>query len=152
MFPAARSCLSPREGESVVYTLDGCAPKTYSTPIPAPESGDHRLSFHAVDELGIAGASHTVNLAADRSAPNSSLHFEGPQQARESSTIISGATRIVLDANAGAVGGATLEYSLGGNRWQEYSGPFSIKSSGNTNLPIAPAIRLRLSNRRRNSV
>ena len=121
-------------GESVVYTLDGSAPKTYSTPIPAPESGNHQLSFHAVDDLGISGASHTVLLAADRSAPNSYLHFEGPQQPREASILISGATRIILDANAGAVGGATIEYSLGGGRWQDYSGPFSIKNSGTYDL------------------
>lgn len=118
------------QGDSVFYTLDGSAPKQYLTPIPAPESGNHQLSFHAVDDLGIAGPSHTMNLAADRSAPNSSLHFEGPQQAREGSILISSATRIILNANAGAVGGATLEYSLGGGRWQDYTAPFSIKNSG----------------------
>jgi hypothetical protein len=121
-------------GESVVYTLDGSDPKTYSTPMPAPESGNHLLSFHAVDDLGISGVSHSVNLAADRSAPNSYLHFEGPQQARESSILISSATRIILNANAGAVGGATLEYSLGGGRWQDYTGPFAIKNSGTYDL------------------
>ena len=121
-------------GESVVYTLDGSAPKTYSTPIPAPELGNHLLSFHAVNDLGISGASHSVMLTADRSAPNSSVHFEGPQQAREASILISSATRIILGANAGAVGGATLEYSLGGGRWQDYTGPFSIKNSGTYDL------------------
>jgi hypothetical protein len=122
--------LKAAEGETVVYSLDSAAPRPYTAPIPAPESGSHRLSFHAVDELGNAGASRTVNLAADRSAPNSYLHFEGPQLMRESSILISGATRIVLQANAGAVGGATLEYSLGGGRWQTYTAPFNIKYSG----------------------
>jgi hypothetical protein len=117
-------------GETVVYALDGDAPKTYSTPIPAPGSGSHRLSFHAVDALGNAGASRAVNLVADRTAPNSSLRFEGPQLARESAILISNETRIVLQANAGAVGGAALEYSLGGGHWQPYTAPFTIKSSG----------------------
>ena len=122
--------LKAAEGETVVYSLDGAAPKTYSTPIPAPAAGSHRLSFHAVDALGNAGASRTVNLAADQTAPNSTLRFEGPQLTRESSILISNATRIVLQANAGAVGGAALEYSLGGGHWQSYTTPFTIKSSG----------------------
>jgi hypothetical protein len=83
-----------------------------------------------VDALGNAGASRTVNLAADQTAPNSTLRFEGPQLTRESSILISNATRIVLQANAGAVGGAALEYSLGGGHWQSYTTPFTIKSSG----------------------
>jgi hypothetical protein len=128
--PGSTIVLKAAEGESVVYTIDSGAQQTYTKPIPAPESGDHRLNFHAVDELGIAGANRAVELATDRAAPNSSFHLEGPQLTRESGTIISGATRIILEANAGAVGGATLEYSLGGNRWQPYTGPFTIKSSG----------------------
>lgn len=128
--PGSTILLKAAEAESIVYTLDGGAQQTYTAPIPAPQSGDHRLSFHAVDELGIAGVNRTVDLAMDRAAPNSYLHLEGPQLTRESGTIISGATRIILDANAGAVGGAMLEYSLGGNHWQTYTGPFSIKSSG----------------------
>ncbi len=128
--PGGTIVLKAAEGEQVVYSLDSGAQQTYTAPIPAPESGDHRLSFHAVDELGIAGANRTVELSTDRAAPNSSFHLEGPQLTRESGTIISGATRIILEANAGAVGGATLEYSLGGNHWQPYTGPFSIKSSG----------------------
>lgn len=126
--------LKAAEGESVVYTLDGGQPKPYTAPIPAPETGEHRLSFHAVDELGIAGAVRTVNLAVDRTAPNSFVHFEGPQLTIGTTTVISGATRIVLGANAGAVGGATLEYSLGGGHWQAYAGPFSIKYSGSFDL------------------
>ena len=54
--------------------------------------------------------------------------------AREGSILISGATRIILDANAGAVGGATIEYSLGGGRWQPYTGPFTINNSGTFDL------------------
>lgn len=122
--------LKAAEGETVVYALDGAASKTYSTPIPAPAAGSHRLSFHAVDSLGNAGAIRTVNLAAGQSAPNSNLRFEGPQLTRESSILISNATRIVLQANAGAVGGAALEYSLGAGHWQPYTAPFTIKSSG----------------------
>ena len=140
-------------GESVVYTLDGSAPKTYLTPIPAPESGNHQLSFHAVDDLGISGASHTVNLAADRSAPNSSVHFEGPQQARESSTLISSATRIVLNANAGAVGGATLEYSLGAahaGRTTRVRSASRIRA--HTIWHTAPAIHWKLLERSRSNV
>ncbi len=122
--------LKAPEGESVVYALDGAALKPYSDPIPAPEAGSHRLSFHAVDELGNAGVTRILNLAADRTAPSSSLHFEGPQITRESTTMISSATRIVLQANAGAVGEAALEYSLNGGHWQTYTAPFSIRSSG----------------------
>ena len=117
-------------GEPVKYTLDGGSEQTYATPIPAPESGSHRLSFHDVDEMGIAGETHTVGLAIDHTAPNSFLHFEGPQLMMGSTTVISGATRIVLGANAGEVGGATLEYSLGGGHWQPYTGPFTIHNSG----------------------
>jgi hypothetical protein len=132
--PGSVVLLKAAEGESVVYSLDGGAEQTYSTPIPAPKTGSERLSFHAVDELGIAGAGHTVNLAVDHTAPNSYLRFEGPQLTMGSATMISGATRIVLGANAGAVGGATLEYSLGGGHWQAYTGPFSIKYSGTFDL------------------
>jgi hypothetical protein len=132
--PGSLVLLKAAEGESVVYSLDSAALKPYSTPISVAEAGTHRLSFHAVDELGNVGASHTLNLAADRAAPNSYLHFEGPQLTREQGTLISGATRIVLQANAGAVGGATLEYSLGGGRWQPYNGPFSLKSPGAVDL------------------
>jgi len=132
--PGSLVLLKAAEAESIAYSLDGAAPKTYTTPIPAPESGNLRLSFHAVDELGNTGASHTLNLAADRTAPNSSLHFDGPQLTRESGILISSATRIVLQATANAVGGSTLEYSLGGGRWQPYSAPFTIKSSGAVDL------------------
>ena len=132
--PGSLVLLNAAEGETVVYSLDSAAPKPYSTPISVSEAGNHRLSFHAVDELGNAGTSHTLNLAADRTAPNSYLHFEGPQLTRESGTLISNATRIVLQATASAVGGSTLEYSLGGGRWQPYSGPFTIKSSGAVDL------------------
>jgi hypothetical protein len=128
--PGSLILLKAAEGENIVYAFDGVAPKPYAAPIPAPESGSHHLSFHAVDELGNAGAGHTLNLAADRSAPISSVRFEGPQLTREPAILIGGATRIVLQANAGAVGGATLEYSLGGGRWQAYTAPFTLKSSG----------------------
>ncbi len=118
------------EGDSVVYTMDGAAGKVYTAPIPAPETGSHRLSFHAVDDLGNVSESRTLNVVADRTAPNSHLHFEGAQITRESSTIISSETRIVLEAEAGAVGAATLEYSLNGGRWQTYTSPFTIKING----------------------
>lgn len=132
--PGSLILLKSDLGEPIVYSIDNSPLKTYSAPIPAPESGNHRLTFHTVDELGNTGPARTVLLAADRSAPNSSVHFVGPQLTRESSMLISSATRIVLQANAGAVGGATLEYSLGGGHWQTYTGPFSIKASGNIDL------------------
>ena len=80
--PGSVVLLKSAEGRALFTRLTAAAQQTYSTPISGAESGSHRLSFHAVDELGIAGATIRVNLAADRAAPNSSLHFEGPQLTR----------------------------------------------------------------------
>jgi hypothetical protein len=126
--------LKAAPGESIIYSLDDGAPKTYTTPIPAPDSGTHRLSFHAQDDLELPGASKSLDLVMDRAAPNSGLRFEGPQLVQSGTTLISGVTRIVLDASAGPEGGATLEYSLGGNRWQPYTGPITINHSGSFDL------------------
>jgi hypothetical protein len=129
VLPGTRIRLRSSEGNAVVYTLDGAQPATYAVPILIPDTGNHRLSFHAVDELDNVSTTQTLNLATERTPPNSHIHFEGEQLSRDSVPLINGTTRIVLDANAGAIGGSTLEYSVGGG-FQPYHGPFTLKNSG----------------------
>jgi len=122
-------------GNTIVYQVDGGAAAPYTTPIAAPDSGTHKISFHAVDELGSVSTTTALNFLTDRTAPSSSVHYEGPQISRGSSdTIISGNTRIIIGANGGVFGAATLEYSLNNGHWQPYTGPFTIKVSGNYEL------------------
>jgi hypothetical protein len=118
------------EGLRVQYELDGETARTYSVPVAAPASGDHRLTFRAVDDLGNASASRTLNLLSDQNAPTSSLRFEGPAIERESELLIGGNTRCVLAAGAGRIGPSRIEYSLDGRHWQAYTGPFTIHNSG----------------------
>jgi|GEM_PF-6849141 len=132
--PGCIVILKAPEGDTVVYSLDGATFKPYTAPIPAPSSGTLHLSFHAVDDLGTASTTHTVNISADNSAPGSHIRFDGPQIVRDTVVMIGGNTRIVLDASAGAVGGAALEYSLNGVRWQPYTGPFTLKVNGAVTL------------------
>jgi hypothetical protein len=122
------------DGYSIQYSLDGRVPQTYKTAIQLPDTGSHRLTFHASDDLGNVSATGIVNVVVDRNAPGSHLHFEGTRFTRDGATIIGGSTRIVLDANAGAVGGAKLEYSINGRGWQPYNGPFTIRNSGPVEL------------------
>jgi len=121
--------LKAPEGASVVYTWDNDPAATYSKPIPVPEAGVHRLTFHSVDDVGNVSSSHIYNVTTDKVPPSSRVHFEGPQLNRESGILISGNTKIVIETNAGAVGAASIQYSLGGIHWQPYTGPFTIKTS-----------------------
>ncbi len=134
MAPGSLLQLKAPEGDTVVYSLDGAATIPYSMPIASPETGTHKISFHAVDELGSVGTTVTLNMVTDRTPPSSHVRFEGPQIARSNGTIISGNTRIVIDANAGVFGAASLEYNLNGGRWQPYTGAFTLKNNGTYDL------------------
>ena len=132
--PGGQIFLKAAEGYVIQYSLDGQAPQTYKMAIHLPDNGSHRLTFHASDDLGNVSATGTVNVIVDRTAPVSHAHLEGTKFTRDGTVIIGGSTRVVLDASAGAVGGAKLEYSINGRGWQPYNGPFTIKSSGPVEL------------------
>jgi hypothetical protein len=132
--PGTQIVLKVSEGDTAIYDIDGGTPVHYTVPIVVPGLGSHRISFHAEDIVQNVSATRTLNLVVDRTPPESRVHFDGPQLSRESGILISGNTRIVLQANAGAVGSATLQYSLNGGRWQPYSAPITVKTSGNFDL------------------
>lgn len=122
------------EGETVQFTLDANPPKPYSSPLLLPSSGEHRVSFHAVDELGNVSEAHTLNLYMDPAPPVSHLHFDGPRMTTEGTPLIGGTTRILLESPTGAMGSASLEYSVNGGGWQTYKGGFTLKNSGKVDL------------------
>jgi hypothetical protein len=134
MTPGCLIALRSIEGDAVYFALDNGEAKLYSAAIAMPDTGNHRLSYFAEDDLGNRSAMRTVNLVIDRTPPGSRVHFDGPQLSRDELPMISGATRIVLEANAEAAGASTLEYSLDGRHWQAYTTPFTVKSPGTFGL------------------
>ena len=132
--PGSQVVLRSLEGNAVYFVLDNGEAKLYSAPLATPDAGNHRLSYFAEDDLGNRSGMRTVNLVIDRTPPVSRVHFDGPQLNREAVPVIGAGTRIALEADAGAAGASTLEYSLDGRHWQAYTMPFTLKNSGTFTL------------------
>lgn len=133
--PGSSIVLRSADGKGVMYAMDGGEMTAYAGAIAVPEEGSHRISFHSQDELGNVSPTHTIEVMTDKSSPTSRVHFEGPQVTGEGLTMIGGTTRVVIDASAGAVGGALVEYSMdGGRHWTPYHGAFTVHSSGTMDL------------------
>jgi hypothetical protein len=126
--------LKPAEGDFLFYSIDGSEAKPYAARIPAPNSGSHTLSFHAVDSLGNVGPSRTLSISADSTPPHCHIHFVGLQTVRDSLPVISGATRIVIQADPSPLGASTIEYSFDGKRWLPYSAPLTMKANGTASV------------------
>jgi hypothetical protein len=128
--PGSSIVLKATGSDAVQYAIDGGTTLTYDKPIPVPDGGSHRLSFHAVDGLSNQSSARTLNLVVDRTPPGSHVRFEGPQLQHDGTLLIGASTRIILNGDAEAVGASSVEYSLDGRRWQPYTAPFTIHNSG----------------------
>jgi hypothetical protein len=132
--PGSTLVFKTDEGDTVMYSLDSQAPQAYSKPLPIPQTGNHRLAWHAVDALGNVSSTHSIGLVPDRAAPSSQVRFTGPQTMHNAIPLIGAATKIALYGQAGPVGVASIEYRLGGGHWLPYKDPFSIRNSGTFDL------------------
>lgn len=117
--------------QEILYSVDGAAYTPYTQPFNLfLGSGDHALSYYAVDQNGNEEAAKVANLkvqeatASGQGAPTVQLSISGPTYANSSQTWVSSATQVAL-ASAGA-GVDHVSYRVGDGDYVVYSQPFSI--------------------------
>ena len=108
------------------YSLRGPGWIPYTAPFGFTGSdGARAVSFRARDLLGNTELRHDLALILDNTPPTSASAIAGPLHGE----FVSSATRISLstvDGGSPGVGVSKLEYSMDGQSWSPYVGPFGV--------------------------
>lgn len=111
--------------DRIIFSLDGGAPQVYGAPILL-SNGSHSLAYHAVDKLGHAETSRTLNIAVDETAPETTLTLGEPQHTAGGQTYITPATTLSLSAVDAGAGVASVRYRVNGGSFVTYAAPFVL--------------------------
>jgi hypothetical protein len=105
------------------YRIDGGAWTPYAQPVGLATAGRHTLEYAASDVAGNEGATQTLDLNVDATAPTTTLRLNGADPVADYTS----AVRVVLLRSDGEGSGAeTTEFRLDGGAWQPYTGAFDV--------------------------
>ena len=106
-----------------LYSLDGGDFTTYTAPLNAfTREGGYTLRYFAVDNVGNAETTHTLDFTVDTTPPKTELQLSGPHFASS----VAPDTRATLAGSDNLSGVAQIQYSIDGGKVMTYSAPFSI--------------------------
>lgn len=117
----------------VEYAIDGGAYGTYSGPVTVNAPGNHTVSYRATDAAGNTSEPQTVSFAVvnapdpDTTAPTVTAAVTGD---RDENGAYRGTATVTLSATDTESGVDTVEYSLDGQAYAEYTAPLSVTAPG----------------------
>lgn len=109
------------------YKIGAGSWMTYTSPVTLSTSGNHIVSFYAVDRAGNTEGEQSLNLWLDAAAPSTSLGLSGPAG---DGGWYRGTVLATLSASDDASGVSTVRYALDGGAEQTYGGPVAISGEG----------------------
>ncbi len=118
--------------ERIEYMFGGDRYLTYSGPFKTPfKSGEHMISYRAVDRLGNVGPATGLPVRMDGTPPTSTGTIVGKKFQQRDTTWITRNTTIELSAADDASGVRGIYFQLGEkNEYRLYTGPISITEEG----------------------
>ncbi|MDQ7909463.1 DUF1080 domain-containing protein [Phytohabitans sp. ZYX-F-186] len=117
----------------VEYAVDGGAYGTYSGPVTVNAVGNHTVSYRATDVAGNTSAPQSVSFTVvdepdpDTTAPTVTASVTGN---RDGNGAYIGTATVTLSATDTESGVDTVEYSLDGAAYAEYTAPLSVTAVG----------------------
>ncbi|WP_372449271.1 OmpL47-type beta-barrel domain-containing protein [Streptomyces montanisoli] len=122
----------------VEYALDGGAFSPYTDPVQVTTAGDHSLSYRATDKAGNTSGAKTVSFTVvvaappeDTTAPDTSATVSGTKDANGDYVADATVTVTASDTESGI---ATIEYSLDGGAYADYTAPVLVSDTGDHSL------------------
>jgi Peptidase family M1 domain len=113
---------------STEYSLDGDPFQAYEGPFTVADFGDHTLEFRSTNRDGVVEAIQQVAFTVvPNDAPVTTAAITRKADGRGPATVTLSATE-----NGGGV--ASTEYSLDGDEFQAYEGPFTVSDFGDHTL------------------
>lgn len=115
----ARDAISGADSSFV--SIDGAPFSPFQAPVEVREEGAHEIRFYSVDRVGNAEDVRYQRIVIDRSGPELNWQFEGPHV----DTVVSGQSRIILEAEDRLSPPVRITYRLDGRSQQAYRVPLS---------------------------
>ena len=120
--------------ESIFYSLDGTASKTYDKPFKIDASqGVHMVKYKGLDKVDNMGALVTNDdlgkLFLDLTPPTINHEYIGPSFRTRDTIFITSETKVKLSAVDHQSGLKVLNYDLGKSE-QEFTDPFTVEKDG----------------------
>jgi plastocyanin len=118
---------------SIEYSLDDAAYAAYTAPVAVSSLGQHTLTYRATDKAGNTSAVKSVEFTVvaappeDRTPPQASASVSGTKNDADDYVGSATVTVTASDADSGV---ATIEYSLDGGPYLQYSAPVVIDRAG----------------------
>ncbi|MGN9909211.1 OmpL47-type beta-barrel domain-containing protein [Phytohabitans sp. LJ34] len=119
--------------DSVEYSLDGAPYAAYTAPVVVSQPGQHTLSYRATDNAGNTSAPQTVSFTVvdenepDTTAPTVSAGVTGQQDGNGAYV---GAATVTITATDTESGVDSVEYSLDGGAYADYTAPVTVNTVG----------------------
>ncbi|MFG3552456.1 OmpL47-type beta-barrel domain-containing protein [Streptomyces sp. NPDC047725] len=122
----------------IEYSLDGAAYRSYSAPVKVDAVGQHTFSYRATDKAGNTSVVKTVQFTVvaaeppkDTTAPDTSATVTGTKDS--AGNYVSSAT-VTVTASDAESGVGTIEYSLDGAAYRNYTAPVNVDTVGQHTL------------------
>ncbi|WP_202918449.1 OmpL47-type beta-barrel domain-containing protein [Streptomyces cavernae] len=119
---------------SIEYAIGSGAWRTYTAPVMVHETGTHQVRYRATDKAGNTAAEKSVTFTvveppvSDTTPPVTGASVEG---VRNSAGAYVNTAKVTLSAtDTGGSGLATIEYSLDGGPYIEYTTPVVVGRAG----------------------
>ncbi len=107
--------------EAVFYSINGADYVKYDKPIQFSEEKEYLIKYYAVDNVGNAEHLQSRTFVIDRTAPKIGHKVTGDLY----NNIVSGRSRIILQAKDSIAGLAELMYSIDSGAYKDYQYPLS---------------------------
>ncbi|MBC7129396.1 MAG: PKD domain-containing protein [Thermoplasmatales archaeon] len=115
--------------DKIYYYIDDLPAIEYTEPFTISDECNHTIYYYAVDNLGNAEETKSIDVKVDNSPPVTTLTFGEPYYTDGTNHWITSSTEITLNAvdyPDCASGVAGIWYSFDNVNWTEYTGPFTI--------------------------